>query len=140
MNWGVKIIIFLGAFMLFIIGSVVYMISSDSDELEEKDYYEQAINYDVRYGKKQNMVRDQSEPEIDVKAGELTLSFVQDIKEGALQLKRSADGSMDQNISLEGGKSIYNIDISKLERGQWVCILEWTEQSTDYRLEKDIYL
>lgn len=140
MNWGVKIIVFLGTFMLFIIGSVVYMISTDSDELDEKDYYEQALNYDVRYDKKQNMIRDQAEPEVKISEGELVLNFIQDIKKGSLLLKRSADRSMDQNIELEPGKSVYSIDVSKLEVGQWICVLEWSEQDTDYRLEKNIYL
>ena len=74
MNWGVKIIIFLGAFMIFIIGSVVYMLSADSDELEEKDYYEQALNYDERYDKNKNTLRDNAEPDIQIEGKELVLT------------------------------------------------------------------
>ena len=57
MNWGTKIFLTLAVFMLCIVGAGIYMVSHDSDSLEEDDYYEQGLNYDQAYEKKQNQFK-----------------------------------------------------------------------------------
>ncbi|SRR5690625_2894357 len=140
MNWGVKIIIFLGAFMIFIIGSVVYMLSADSDELEEKDYYEQALNYDERYDKNKNTLRDNAEPDIQIEGKELVLTFPTLVKEGKLELRRASNKVKDQEIILRENEDTYIIDVSDLVKGSWKCIVEWSGADAAYRFEKNIYL
>lgn len=140
MNWGVRIIVILGAFMLFIIGSVVFMLSSDSDALEEKDYYEQALNYDERYDKNKNTLRDKAEPTIEVKETKLILDFPFEVHSGRIELKRPSSKVQDQEMPLSGQDTNYIIDVSKLTSGRWKCIIEWNSEGTDYRFEKDIFL
>lgn len=140
MNWGVRIIVVLGAFMLFIIGSVVYMLSADSDELEEKDYYEQALNYDERYDKNKNTLRDKAEPTIKVKEEKLILDFPFVVHSGKVELKRPSSQVQDQEMMLSGQDNNYVIDVSQLTSGRWKCIIEWKSEETDYRFEKDIFL
>lgn len=140
MNWGVRIIMILGVFVLFIIGSVVYMLSVDSDELEEKDYYEQALNYDARYDKNKNTLRDKAEPTIQVKEEKLILDFPFVVHSGKVELKRPSSQVQDQEMVLSDQDMKYSIDVSQLTSGRWKCIIEWNSEGTEYRFEKDIFL
>lgn len=140
MNWGVKIVIFLAAFMMFIIGSVIYMITSDTDSLEENDYYEQALNYDSTYDRKQNTLQDHATPELKVENGQLKIDFVSNINKGNLILRRLSDRSVDQNIKLSADDKTYFVDVSKLDPGMWMCILTWENMDKEYLFEKEIFL
>lgn len=140
MNWGVKIVIFLAAFMIFIIGSVIYMISTDTDGLEENDYYEQALNYDDTYDRKQNTRDDKAEPTLKIEEGELKIDFTASIKKGNLVLRRLSDRSKDQNIDFSTDEKTYYVDLSKLDSGMWMCILTWENKGKEYLFEEDIFL
>lgn len=140
MNWGVKIVIFLAAFMIFIIGSVIYMISTDTDGLEENDYYEQALNYDDTYDRKQNTRNDKAEPTLKIEEGELKIDFTTSIKKGNLVLRRLSDRSKDQNIDFSTDEKTYYVDVSKLDSGMWMCILTWENKGKEYLFEEDIFL
>lgn len=140
MNWGVKIVIFLAAFMIFIIGSVIYMISTDTDGLEENDYYEQALNYDDTYDRKQNTRDDKAEPTLKIEEGELKIDFTTSIKKGNLVLRRLSDRSKDQNIDFSTDEKTYYVDLSKLDSGMWMCILTWENKGKEYLFEEDIFL
>lgn len=140
MNWGVKIVIFLAAFMIFIIGSVIYMISTDTDGLEENDYYEQALNYDDTYDRKQNTRNDKAEPTLKIEEGELKIDFTTSIKKGNLVLRRLSDRSKDQNIDFSTDEKTYYVDLSKLDSGMWMCILTWENKGKEYLFEEDIFL
>jgi len=140
MNWGVKIVIFLAAFMIFIIGSVIYMISTDTDGLEENDYYEQALNYDDTYDRKQNTRDDKAEPTLKIEEGELKIDFTASIKKGNLVLRRLSDRSKDQNIDFSTDEKTYYVDVSKLDSGMWMCILTWENKGKEYLFEEDIFL
>ena len=66
MNWGTKIVLGLGTFMIFIVCAAIYMVSNDTDTLEEDDYYEKGLSYDDVYDRKQNMQDDDAKPTIQI--------------------------------------------------------------------------
>lgn len=126
--------------MIFIIGSVIYMISTDTDGLEENDYYEQALNYDDTYDRKQNTRDDKAEPTLKIEEGELKIDFTASIKKGNLVLRRLSDRSKDQNIDFSTDEKTYYVDVSKLDSGMWMCILTWENKGKEYLFEEDIFL
>lgn len=126
--------------MIFIIGSVIYMISTDTDGLEENDYYEQALNYDDTYDRKQNTRDDKAEPTLKIEEGELKIDFTTSIKKGNLVLRRLSDRSKDQNIDFSTDEKTYYVDVSKLDSGMWMCILTWENKGKEYLFEEDIFL
>lgn len=126
--------------MIFIIGSVIYMISTDTDGLEENDYYEQALNYDDTYDRKQNTRNDKAEPTLKIEEGELKIDFTTSIKKGNLVLRRLSDRSKDQNIDFSTDEKTYYVDLSKLDSGMWMCILTWENKGKEYLFEEDIFL
>lgn len=46
MNWGVKLVIALAAFIVLIVSFGIYMVSTDTDSLVHEDYYERGLHYD----------------------------------------------------------------------------------------------
>ena len=50
MNWGLKIVIGLATFIVFIVSMGIYMVSKDTDSLVDNDYYEKSLSYDFLSG------------------------------------------------------------------------------------------
>ena len=69
MNWGTKIFLILAVFMLCIVAAGFYMVTQDTDSLEEDDYYEQGLNYDQAYEKKQNVLSMKEMPTVALRKG-----------------------------------------------------------------------
>lgn len=139
MNWGTKIILALSSFMLFIIGSVVYMLISNKDTLEDTNYYERALQYDETYQRKQMVLTNHQEPIVEVIDNQLTVTFVNTISTGKLTLRRPSDQTRDVSIHLDSSID-YKIPVQLLQSGLWNCILEWEYNGDNYLFEENIYL
>lgn len=139
MNWGLRIIIALGLFMLFIAGSVVYMLSKSNDDLQESDYYEKSIHYDETMDMKQNVFSEQLEPRIEVVKGEVSIIFADDVEEGTVFFRRPSDKSLDREWSLSKVNEV-SIPSGDLTKGLWNCILKWKSADKEYLYETNIHL
>ena len=101
MNWGMKIVVGLAAFMIFIVSVGVYMVSRDTDTLLDDDYYEKGLTYDDVYQRKQNLVDDGAKPALKVDRDTLFITFVQYDNKGEIFFRRPSDGSLDQKIPFD---------------------------------------
>lgn len=132
MNWGTKIIVGLATFMLFIIGSSIYMISKDSDSLIDDDYYEKGLEYDAIYDRKQNLENDHAKPTVAVENDTLIISFKSIGNKGEISFKRPSDGSLDKKIPFYTSTKIYKLPLTTFSKGNWSLELTWTNQQKNY--------
>lgn len=140
MNWGTKIIIGMGAFMLFIVCSVLYMVNKDSDTLIDDDYYEKGLVYDDVYDRKQNLQDDSAKPTITIVNDTLSILFKSAQIKGNLSLKRPSDGGLDKNIPLLTTTDVFKIPVSTLEKGNWLLELTWESHNRKYADTQSIFI
>lgn len=140
MNWGTKIIIGMGAFMLFIVCSVLYMVNKDSDTLIDDDYYEKGLVYDDVYDRKQNLQDDSAKPTIAIVNDTLSILFKSEQIKGNLSLKRPSDGGLDKNIPLLTTTDVFKIPVSTLEKGNWLLELTWESHNRKYADTQSIFI
>jgi hypothetical protein len=140
MNWGTKITIVMLCFMTMI-GTYAYlMMTSKSDELVDKDYYEKGINYDVDYNKKENVKLNHMEPSVLLRNDSIVVTFPA-AAYGILKLIRTADKKMDQSFRLETDLSNqFLIATPGKGSGLWKLQVDWTTSGTTYLYEKEVML
>lgn len=141
MNWGTKIVIGMAIAMSAVVFAGVYMVSHDTDTLEENDYYEKGLSYEVAYKKKENVTRDRTKVDISIVRDSLYITFAQHANEGTLYLKRPSDRTLDQKIQFTTANLNYHkVPIHKLPKGVWHIQLEWEHVGIPYLQEQDIYI
>lgn len=140
MNWGTKIVLGLGSFMIFIICASVYMVSSDTDTLEEDDYYEKGLSYDDVYDRKQNMQDDDAKPKVQIVNDTLSIVFKSQQIKGNLNLKRPSDGSLDKVIPLFTNTNVYKLPVTTLTKGNWALEINWESNNRKYVDNQSIYI
>lgn len=141
MNWGTKIVIGMGIFMLFIAGMVFSMIShSGGDSLIEKDYYEKGLNYDEKYQQQTDALNDEVIPEITARKDALVITFKQPA-EFNLSCKRLSDAKADRSFAgrTESGNMIV-VPASELLPGPWRIYLQFNINGKNYQVEREVIM
>ena len=140
MNWGIKIVLGLAAFMTFIMVLAYFMMTSKNDDLVDADYYEKGINYNVDYEKKTRVTKNQATPEVLINSQRLTITFKQ-AATGTVKLIRTADKTMDKNMTLTTDSlNQYNIPVTGLATGLWKLQIDWNSNGLSYLYEKEVML
>lgn len=140
MNWGMRIVLGLGTFMLFIICSVIYMVSKDSDTLIDDEYYEHSLNYDEVYDRKQNLQDDQATPNVKLVSDTMIITFKSENIKGDLNFKRPSDGELDKKIPLYTNTDVFKLPISALAKGNWSLEILWESQGKAYIHNQSIFI
>lgn len=140
MNWGVKIVIALALFMALIVSFGVYMVSKNTDTLEENDYYEQGLNFDSVYERRQNLQTHDAAPTIIIDADTLTIRFIHDRNTGALLFRKPSDKTQDTNIPFDVKGKEYRLPLTTFSRGAWDLRLAWEVEGVPYLYERSIFL
>lgn len=140
MNWGLKIVVGLGAFMLFIIFATIYMVSKDSDTLIDENYYENSLSYNEVYDRKQNLVDDDARPLLKLENDTLSIIFKSTNNKGELSLKRPSDGSLDKVIPLFTSSNIYTLPVSTFSKGNWNLEINWESNNKSYVDNQSLYI
>lgn len=140
MNWGTKIFLSLGVFMFCIIGAGIYMVSHDTDTLEDTDYYEQGLNYDQVYNKKSNVVKHHVEPVIKVNQDTLYIQFANVANSGNLIFKRPSDRNIDLQLPFETKTGLYQLPISTLKKGAWNLEIVWKSGGLEFLADHQLHL
>jgi len=125
MNWGTKLIIGMLSFMTFIIILGVLMIRSETDALVDNDYYEKGLNYNNEYLKKEQAIKDNALPIIELSGNNLIISFKAEAV-GTLRIMRTAKKKMDRNLNFKTNtyKAVI-LKSSDLAKGNWKFIIQW---------------
>lgn len=139
MNWGTKLVIGMITFMAFIITLVVLMMRSDSDDLVDQDYYQKGIEYDKDYVRKNRVMEDQAEPEIN--SGErLKINFKSPAK-GTIRFLHPSDETKDKVIPMDSGNgNTLEIPLNDFASGHWKILLEWQSSGKEYMFQRSIII
>lgn len=140
MNWGLKIVMALALFMVLIVSFGVYMVSQNTDTLEEYDYYEKGLDFDAVYERRQNLNVHHATPEVTIAADTLKIRFKHDSNAGELLLRRPSDHTQDTKIPLVVKGREYRLPLVTFSRGAWDLRLEWEAAGVPYGYEKRLFL
>ena len=140
MNWGIKIIIALALFMTLIVSFGIYMVRSNTDTLETSDYYEQGLEYDSVYRRRQNLLRDAVKPVLSVAADTLTIQFAKAGNRGQLHLLRPSDQAQDRTLPLDVSGRYFRLPLATFASGLWQLQLEWESNGVWYQYEEQLLL
>lgn len=122
----------LGTCMLCIVCAGAYMVIKNTDSLEEADYYERSLHYDEVYLGKQNLLRDQAKPSVQILHDTLCLDFKQDLNQGQLKFKRPADNSLDVTLPFATTAGRYRVALTSFQKGSWQLEIAWQSGQTSY--------
>lgn len=139
MNWGIKIILSLGAFMIFIVSAGIYMVSKNTDTLEDDDYYEKSLSYDEVYQRKQNLLDHGARPSVSVKNDTLYISFSQPHNQGELVFKRASDSRLDVTLPFVTENRNYALPAASFAKGSWRLEILWEQGDTLYTSDHNLY-
>jgi hypothetical protein len=140
MNWGMKIVVVLAMFMIGIVGAGIYMVRQNSDTLEEGDYYEKGIEYDVQYRQKQNLVDQEAMPTFALNKDSLIISFKKSGNQGVLLLQRPSDRSLDRQELWRTNSDRYAYPLQDITAGLWKIRLQWKQQNMEFYHEQTIHI
>ncbi|OYD40808.1 FixH family protein [Sphingobacterium cellulitidis] len=140
MNWGYKIVFGLGAFMLFIIGAGIYMVSHDNDTLVESDYYEKGLNYDETFHKKENLLNDHARPKIQLLKDTLLIQFSTSGNKGNLNFKRLDDKSLDLQLPFFSKTNQFKLPVSTFKKGNWNLEIDWVHSDKSYISDHAVFI
>ena len=139
MNWGKKVMLGMGLFMVFIacLGAIMIMKSGD-DALIDNNYYEKGQAFDVDYNKKQRAIDDLVVPTININDAGVTITFPVPVSY-KLNCRRLSDSGMDKNFEGSTNED-RNIQLQKgdLEPGPWLLRIEYTANAKNYLFEGEI--
>lgn len=138
MNWGTKIFLSLAVFMFCIVAAGFYMIAHDSDSLEEDDYYEQGLNYDQAYEKKQNVLTMKEMPTVEIRKDTLYIHFVSKINKGKLLFRKPSDNKLDRELPFQTTDKLLTLPISTFDKGMWNLYIDWKSAGKDFLFEEHI--
>ncbi|WP_433900850.1 FixH family protein [Sphingobacterium puteale] len=138
MNWGTKIFLILAVFMLCIVAVGFYMVTQDTDSLEEDDYYEQGLNYDQAYEKKQNVLSMKEMPTVALRKDTLYIHFVSKVNKGKLLFRKPSDSKLDRELPFQTTDNLLVLPISTFDKGMWNLYVDWKSEGKDFLFEEHI--
>jgi hypothetical protein len=139
MNWGTKLVIGLGLFMIFIISMAVKMvISAGQDDLVDKNYYEKGLTYNTDYNQQQSALTDSVIPAFTADQDGISISFKLPVKYKLL-CQRASDSKLDR--VLKGtAKTVVFLPRSEFKSGPWNLRLEFNSGGKEYLVEREIMM
>ncbi|WP_313367950.1 FixH family protein [Sphingobacterium mizutaii] len=140
MNWGYKIVFGLGAFMLFIVGAGIYMVSHDSDTLVESDYYEKGLNYDETFHKKENLLADHAKPKLQLLKDSLLIEFSAAGNKGNLKFTRLDDKNLDQILPFNTTNNQFKLPVGSFKKGNWKLEIDWVHSDKSYISDHAVFI
>lgn len=142
MNWGSKILLGMGCFMLFIMAMVVYMfMKHDGDALVDEDYYEKGITYNSIYNAEQNMLNEDAQPKIVVSEEQLIISM-KDSATYHLVFMRPSNKAADLKLEGKtiGAEHLILVDRVHLQKGLWFLQIQWQSKEKDFFYKTNLTL
>lgn len=143
MNWGWKIAVFMGAFIVFIMSMVVMSFGNKIDLVSE-DYYQKELAFQDMIDAKQNA--SEFEKEVSIKQTEdgLEVSFPETfnktIETGSITFFRPDNSALDLKKELNLAASKQLIDYTGFKPGFYSVFIDFTSNGKAYHIEKSLHL
>lgn len=145
MNFGHKIGIFYGLFVIFMITLVTLCIKQKDISLVSDDYYKQEIGYQAEIEKQHNAEQLASPVQIASadERQQVSISFPKEQKGavGKVKFYRPSDAMKDFTVDLNLNETAaQEIPVNHLTKGLWVVKIEWKKDGKAYMKEQKIVL
>lgn len=141
-NWGARIAILYTGFVLLILFLVFKSFQVDVDLVTE-DYYEQELKFQEIINKKANANRLSEGLIYVLDAKSLLFSFPIDQRniEGKIKIYRPSNKKFDRLFIIElNEENQIDLDLENSPSGLYKMMIDWSNDSIGYYVEKDIYL
>ena len=144
MNWGHKLTVVIGIFILAML-SMVYLAFQQTNDMVDTNYYDKELKYQLKIDAAQNLNA--------ASTGVLVTQFEKNVKillpknltknfaNGKLEFLKSDDKKRDLNLSFQpdtAGQFI--IDGKRFVRGLYKVRLQWESEDKSYYREQDLML
>ena len=136
LNWGQKMILFAGIFMIMVIGMVSKMMAS-GETLVEDDYYEKGMNYqkeiDEYAAKDYHLFED-----AHTKTISMTCEGASSVK---LTAKRASDAALDFELNIHPNQNGYfEFPTTALEKGPWMFTWKWRKNDKNWAADQKVII
>ena len=139
MNWGTRIAIGYGGFVVFIMALVVMAFQQDFD-LVADDYYEQEIAYQGRIDQMENANSDGQKVNITKGNSGYELAFSEKAEEVKVHFFRPSDDTKDVLLEEAAVESVLTVPSNQLIAGKYLVKVEWTANGKTYFQEDDLFV
>ena len=144
MNWGAKIAMFYGGFVLLIL-SLVFAASKQEFHLVTENYYGEELNHPARMQREQNSrsLTESISVSYQSETNHILIRFPKDKTgiSGEVLLYRPSDSHQDLRLSLTpDNENNVLIPTDKLIRGLWRVQIDWKSGGTGYYDEEAVVL
>ncbi len=143
-NWGTKLFIATGMFMVFLIG-FFYLMMRESNDLVERDYYPKALEYQNRIDETRNagLLDEQIRVENDGDFIRFTFQpfFLSDSLKGNIVFYRPSEAAKDITIPVEPDSSRQQVfPVKNLLKGKYTVKIEYTYSGKNYYQEAALFV
>lgn len=142
-TWGTGIAIFYIAFVIVMVGMVVYSKTLDNSLVVE-NYYDEDLRFQEKIDKLENAARLEKDLEIAVTdKADILLSFPEAMQNisGTVVLYRADDKSKDLSYTISVNEDNQMLVPAKdIRGGRWTVKVDWQGDSQPFYKEKDILL
>ncbi len=143
MNFGHKIALTYGLFVVFMISIVTFCVMQKDITLVSKDYYKKEIAYQEEIDKVANTAKLSAPILVSNTAGVLNIDFPKELKlsEGEIHFYRPSNANLDFKVPFSlKDSTLVQIPTQKLAKGQWVLKMEWQKAGELFLKEQKIIL
>lgn len=140
-NWGTKLVIWIIAFIVFIL-SLVYMTTTSKVNLVEEDYYPKGLKYQARIDAIEN-AKEINAVFMASQNGESIIITTPDIQldSGNIMFFRPSGNSLDRTYDLlitEEGKMIF--PMKDFSNGKYILKINWNLLDKEYYVEQNFFV
>lgn len=140
-SWGTGIVIAFIIFIIFSLGTTIFLMNQKVDLVEE-DYYKKGIEYQKNIDM-QKKSGELSEPvKFDFDGKNLLISFPPELFDGRISgeiiLYRPSDSGLDIRLPISTKDLKQVIPVSNLQKGFWRVKLKWQYDAQEYYDESTI--
>lgn len=139
MNWGWRIAIFYGSFVVMMVGMVILAFQQDFD-LVADNYYEQEIAYQGRIDQLTNASDDNQTVGVTANAETVELAFASNASDVKVHFFRPSDDTMDFLLEEADVDSEINVPMERFSKGKYLVKVEWKSNGKTYFQEADLFL
>lgn len=143
MNWGYRIALVYGGFVVFMLTLVAFASMQKDMHLVAPDYYKQEIEYQGQIDKMQNVknLAGQLVWNYDAAQGIVQVTLPNVPESGKVVMFRPSDAHQDLKIDLpRSQEASLVIPIQKLSSGLWVLKLSWSAEGKPFYVERKMII
>lgn len=112
---------------------------SDNDDLIDKNYYEDGLNYDKEYNAHTLALKDSVIPDLDIRSDGIHVIFPCEV-EYKISSKYLADAGKDRVYKGSTINKALLIPVTDLKKGEWLLNFRYSAAGKDYQIKKEIIL